>query len=35
MWNLCELQKYALQESIMNVFQFDGTSSVWVQSLAY
>ena len=29
-----EFQKYALHESIVIVIYFDGTTSVWIQSLA-
>ena len=33
-WEMYELQKYALHESIMIVLHLDGTNSMWVQSLA-
>ena len=33
-WEMCECLKYALSESIVIVFHLDGTSRVWVQSLA-
>ena len=33
-WEMYEFQKYALHESIVIVLHVDGTSSVWVQSMA-